>query len=79
MSEAHGEPDWSSRTRQVELAFARCFSGPQGEVALAYLRRMTFERFLGPEASEAALRHLEGQRQLVATISTLIERGRASG
>lgn len=63
--------------REVEIAFARCFARREGTVALAYLRRTTLERALGPDASEAALRHLEGQRQLVARIAALIERGRA--
>jgi hypothetical protein len=38
---------------------------------------MTLDRALGPDAPEAALRHLEGQRQLVATVLALVARGRA--
>lgn len=56
--------------------FARCFSGPDGARVLGVLRAMTVERTLGPEASDAALRHLEGQRALVATILALVARGR---
>ncbi len=56
--------------------FARCFAGPDGARVLDVLRAMTVERTLGPEAPEAALRHLEGQRQLVATILALVARGR---
>lgn len=63
--------------REVEVAFARCFARREGAVVLDYLRRTTLERALGPDASEAALRHLEGQRQLVARIAALIERGRS--
>ena len=58
-------------------AFARLFSGRDGEAVLTHLRAMTGSRFLGPDASEAALRHLDGQRHLVAYIGALIERGRA--
>lgn len=58
-------------------SFARCFAGRDGERVLAVLRAMTLDRALGPDASEAALRHLEGQRQLVATILALVARGRA--
>jgi hypothetical protein len=62
---------------EIARAFARCFGGRDGAVVLAQLRRLTRERALGPEASEAALRHLEGQRQLVAQIEGFVARGRA--
>ena len=57
-------------------AFARCFRGSDGERVLAHLRRLTVERRLSPDCSEAELRHLEGQRHLVAYIGLLAERGR---
>lgn len=57
-------------------SFARCFAGPDGARVLAALRAMTLERALGPDATDAALRHLEGQRQLVVTILALAARGR---
>ncbi|WP_199229369.1 hypothetical protein [Azospirillum sp. TSO22-1] len=57
-------------------SFARCFAGPDGARVVAALRAMTVERTLGPDASDAALRHLEGQRALVATILALAARGR---
>jgi hypothetical protein len=56
-------------------AFARCFAGADGAVVLKALRAMTLERALGPDAPEAALRHLEGQRQLVTVILALVARG----
>ncbi|MBK1836969.1 hypothetical protein JHL17_06050 [Azospirillum sp. YIM B02556] len=59
-------------------SFARCFTGADGARVLAVLRAMTLDRALGPDAPEAALRHLEGQRQLVATVLALIARGRAA-
>ena len=58
-------------------SFARCFAGSNGLRVLAVLRAMTLDRALGPDAPEAALRHLEGQRQLVATVLALVARGRA--
>ncbi|WP_173380464.1 hypothetical protein [Azospirillum sp. B510] len=58
-------------------SFARCFAGDDGARVLAMLRAMTLDRALGPDAPEAALRHLEGQRQLVAIILALVARGRA--
>jgi hypothetical protein len=63
----------------VARAFARCFSGADGQIALDHLRRVTFERVLAPEAGEAALRDLEGQRRLAAGLLALIRRGRTGG
>jgi len=60
----------------LDIAFARCFSGRDGEIVLSHLTSVTLKRALGPESSDALLRHLEGQRQLVAYIQGLIERGR---
>jgi hypothetical protein len=63
----------------VARAFARCFSGRDGRIALDHLSRITFERLAGPEASEAQLRDLEGQRRLAAAVFALVRRGRAGG
>jgi len=60
-------------------AFARCFRGDDGRRAMEHLRAITVERVLGPAATDAQLRHAEGQRQLVAYVGTLIERGRQAG
>jgi hypothetical protein len=62
---------------QIEKSFARCFATADGRQVLDHLRAMTTERVMGPDASDAVLRHLEGQRHLVATIAGLIARGRA--
>tara|TARA_R110001606_G_scaffold217308_1_gene365187 strand:+ start:255 stop:518 length:264 start_codon:yes stop_codon:yes gene_type:complete len=64
------------RQPEIEKSFARCFSGPDGDRVLAHLRAMTIDRVLGPEAGDAELRHLEGQRHLVIRISAMIARGR---
>jgi len=61
----------------LAAAFARCFTGADGVRVLHHLRAVTTERSLGPDAPEAALRHLEGQRQLVQAIHALVARGRA--
>jgi len=63
----------------IEISFARCFDHADGRRVLDHLRAMTTERVLGPDASDAALRHLEGQRSLVAMIAGLAVRGRAGG
>jgi hypothetical protein len=61
---------------ETARAFARAFSSRDGEAVLAHLRSITIERRLAPEASEAALRHIEGQRALVAAIEGLVRAGR---
>ena len=57
-------------------AFARCFRSPDGRRVIDHLRHTTLDRALGPAASDSLLRHLEGQRQLVARMLALIERGK---
>lgn len=65
--------------KALALAAARCFRGADGDKVLAYLRAITLERALGPGAPDTLLRHLEGQRQLVAHIARLVTRGRDGG
>lgn len=55
---------------------ARCFRGADGEALLSYLRNLTLNRALGPLAGDGQLRHLEGQRQLVAHLCHLVDLGR---
>lgn len=73
--EDFGAPSTGGIDRIARLA-ARCFRGADGGALLAYLRALTLERALGPDTSDAALRHLEGQRQLVRHLNHLIELGR---
>ncbi len=63
--------------KDLACAFARCFRGRDGARVAAYLRAITQERALGPNAPDALLRHVEGQRHLVRHIVALIDRGRA--
>jgi len=67
--------DVAPATEDPAPAFARCFAGPDGLRVLDTLRAMTLGRTLGPDAPDAALRHLEGQRHLVAVILALTARG----
>ena len=62
--------------KENEKNYVRCFCTPSGEQVLKHLREITIERFMGPNASEAELRALEGQRALVHQIEMLIERGK---
>ncbi|MDR2413107.1 MAG: hypothetical protein LBD50_02755 [Rickettsiales bacterium] len=66
-------------TDDFEKNYARCFASPAGAAVLKHLREITIERFLGPNATEAELRALEGQRALAHQIETLIKRGKTNG
>ncbi|MDF1750834.1 MAG: hypothetical protein P1V34_18370 [Alphaproteobacteria bacterium] len=68
-----GDPDQKAK---IERAFARCFGGAEGELALAHLRSLTLDRAMGPNSTDASFRHLDGQRCLVLHIQALIDRGR---
>lgn len=57
---------------ELRQAFARCFNSREGRIVLAVLKRMTLERYLGPDSTPEALRHLEGQRQLVGYMLSLL-------
>ncbi len=58
-------------------AAARCLTGAAGDTLIRYLRAITLDRALGPDATDAQLRHLEGQRQLVRHLLALVERGKS--
>jgi hypothetical protein len=62
---------------ELELcrAFARCFAGADGRIVLDHLKRVVLDRRLPPSASDAELRHLEGQRCAVAHIVAMVGRG----
>jgi len=90
MSHTDDEWTWLSlqpRTNQpppsheADTALAKCFTRTfehdDGARVLAHLRSLTRERVLGPETPDSVLRHVEGQRGLVAYMERLIARGRA--
>jgi hypothetical protein len=58
------------------VVFARAFSTDDGQKALSYLRANFNARVAGPEATEAMLRYMDGQRGLLQTIQSLVEQGR---
>lgn len=60
---------------ETARAFARTFQSADGQTVLHHLTALTLGRHLGPNASDAMLRYLEGQRQLVAYLTAMIERG----
>ncbi len=72
--EADGEAVAGAADELAKTA-ARCFRGRDGTGLLAHLRRATIERTIAPDAPEARLRHLEGQRHLVRYIEALVAAG----
>jgi len=54
------------RRPEIEEAIVACFNGPAGQLVLRHLRRVFVERRVPPTASDAELRHAEGQRTLAA-------------
>ena len=59
----------------VESAIAKIAMQPEGQIFLDWMRNQTTFRTLGPEASDGALRGLEGNRQLMQTIEGMIASG----
>lgn len=62
--------------KDIEQNYARTFSTAAGIAVLNHLRKITIERVLGPDATDAQLRGLEAQRALVHQIEIMIERGK---
>ena len=62
--------------KEIEQNYTRTFSTSAGAAVIAHLRRITIERVLGPNATDAELRGLEAQRALVHQIESMIERGK---
>lgn len=79
-------PNWSEfRAREPRvtdevaesfaLLHARLFTTTDGREWLARMREAKFGASLDPNISESALRHMEGQRQLIRDIDRLTEHG----
>lgn len=62
---------------ELVRSFARCFRGSEGQHVLRHLQRTILERRLGPKASDAELRFLEGQRSVAAHIVSMVVRGQS--
>lgn len=63
--------------KRLNDAFAACFRDLPGQRALDYLRSLTLFNVTGPKTTDAELRHLEGQRFLLALIEQRIQNGRS--
>jgi hypothetical protein len=58
----------SAASADMASAFRSCFGAPSGRIVLDQLRRLFLHRRVAPSGSDAELRHVEGQRSVVAWI-----------
>ena len=63
----------------VSKAYARCFAGKDGQLVLEHLHQITVFRVTDPALHTAALRQLEGQRQLVLFVCQQIAKAKTAG
>ena len=70
--------DAGAATPDLCRAAAACLGTADGRRLVQHLRRMFLDRRMAPTSSDAELRHLEGQRSIVAHLLQLAERGRGS-
>ena len=62
-----------SDDNNISLNVRPGFRTPTGQEVIKYLRSITIEAVTGPAASDAELRHLEGQRYIVGLIERRIK------
>jgi hypothetical protein len=74
--EAHGSAPVAPAETELCRAFARCFADSDGRLIVDHLKRVILDRRLPPSATDAELRHLEGQRSAIAHLLAMVERGR---
>ena len=70
-----GPGDAGAPSEEICRSAVVCLGGPHGRVLLRHLRQLFSDRRLSPAASDAELRHLEGQRSVVSHLLQLLERG----
>lgn len=66
-------PRAEEEDNRISVNVRSLFSSPSGKEVLKYLRSITIESVQGANASDAELRHLEGQRYLVGLIERRIK------
>ena len=63
-----GYPIAKQKDEEISKVIDSVFKTPNGKEMLQYLRSITIDAVSGPNISDPELRHLEGQRYLVALI-----------
>ena len=59
----------------LNTLFYKMFNTAGGSEILKHLKSLTLEAVAGPEISDTALRHLEGQRYIVGLIQRRVNKG----
>ena len=67
----------SDDEEKLNSAFTALFGTDIGMSVLQYLKAITIDSVAGPEISDHALRHLEGQRYLVGLIQRRVNKGKS--
>ena len=67
----------SDEEEKLNSVFTALFSTDIGVSVLQYLKSITIDSVAGPEISETALRHLEGQRYIVGLIQRRVNKGKS--
>lgn len=62
---------------ELDRLAAGTFNNPVSQKFLTYLKSITINNLLGPGASDNELRHMEGQRYLVAILERRVQNGRS--
>jgi len=68
-----GYPRTQEQDHKISLDLASTFNTPSGLATLQYLKSITIEAISGPNITNEELRHLEGQRYLVALIAKRVQ------
>jgi len=86
MPESESPAGWAWFDRSSEAArapdelchdAAACLGSRHGQALLRHLQQLFLDRRLSPTATDAELRHVEGQRSVVSHMLRLVERGRS--
>jgi len=68
-----GYPRSQEQDHKISLDLASTFNTPSGLATLQYLKSITIEAISGANITNEELRHLEGQRYLVALIAKRVQ------
>ena len=65
------EPPGPLKDDDLAKAVAACFAGRHGAIVIQHLQSLFLDRRVAPNASDAELRHVEGQRSAIAYLLRL--------
>lgn len=74
--QAEAVAEKQQRERELDAAFFKTFNSLHGQRVLQHLRGTYVFGILSPDATDAELRHREGQRSIIAEIEQRKERAK---